>query len=252
MDGKTALVTGAGRGIGKATSLLLARAGADVAAADLDIEGAKKVAGEIEALGKKAIAIEADVTKKDSIEAMANAAADALGGIDVLVNNAGVFPPKPAFFDLGEDDWDRVHDLNVKGVFMCSKTVSRMMIEQGRGGRIINMASFEGVKPLASGMMHYEASKASVIMFTKGLALFLAKYKINVNAVAPGVIDTEGLRQVLEPYGTDPEETFIKRIPLRRLGTPDDVANGVLFLSSKAADYITGECLFVDGGAVHA
>lgn len=251
LTGKVALVTGAANGIGKAIALLLAQAGANVAVADIDIEGAKNTASEIEKSGAKALAIQADVSKKDQIESMVKSTAKGLNGIDILINNAAIFPPKPHFFELDENDWDRVYELNTKGVFLCTKIVAQQMVEQDRGGRIVNIGSFEGVKSLASGMAHYEASKASILMLTKTSALYLARYKINVNAVAPGVIETQGVRDVLEKYGTDPEKAFTKRIPLRRLGTPEDVANGVLFLCAKASDYITGECLFIDGGIVH-
>jgi NAD(P)-dependent dehydrogenase (short-subunit alcohol dehydrogenase family) len=252
LEGKTALVTGGAGGIGRAIALILARAGADVGVADLDAEGAKKVAGEIEGIGPKAYAIEADASKKADIEKMVNAVSDELGGIDVLVNNAGVFPPKMSFFDLEEEDWDRVYQLNTKGLFLCTKLVAEKMVEQERGGKIINLASIEGERTLASGMAHYEVSKASVVMFTKSMAVFLARYKINVNAVAPGVIDTKGMRAVMDSFDSNPEDAFLKRIPLRRLGTPEDVARGVLFFASKASDYVTGQCLFIDGGFIIA
>ena len=248
---KVALVTGAARGIGKAAALLMAQAGADLAVADIDAEGAGRVAREAEGLGVKALAIEADVSQKDQIEGMVMSALAGLGNIDILVNNAGIFPPKSSALDLDEGDWDRVYNLNTRGVFLCTKAVAQHMIRQEKGGRIVNIASFEGVKPFASGMAHYEASKASVIMFTRSMALSLARHKINVNAVAPGVIDTRGFRIIMEELKIDPEATFAPRIPVGRMGRPEDVAGGILFLASKASEYITGICLFIDGGLVH-
>jgi NAD(P)-dependent dehydrogenase (short-subunit alcohol dehydrogenase family) len=251
LAGKTALVTGAAGGIGKAVALILARAGADVVVGDLDEEGAKKVAEEIGEIGTKAVAVKSDASKKQDIERMVKAA-EGLGGIDILVNNAGVFPPKLSFFDLEEEDWDRVYQLNTRGLFLCTKLVAEKMVEQDRGGKIINLASIEGERTLASGMAHYEVSKASVVMFTKSMAKFLARYRINVNAVAPGVIDTQGMRAVMDSFNSNPEDAFLKRIPLRRLGTPEDVARGILFFASKASDYVTGQCLFIDGGFIIA
>lgn len=251
LTGKTALVTGAAGGIGKAVALILARAGADVALGDVNEEGAKRVAEEIGGIGTRAVAVSSDASKRGDIERMVKAA-EGLGGIDILVNNAGIFPPKRSLFDLEEEDWDRVYQLNTKGLFLCTKLVAEKMIEQDRGGRIINLASIEGERTLASGMAHYEVSKASVVMFTKSMAKFLARYQINVNAVAPGVIDTQGMRAVMDSFNSNPEDAFLKRIPLRRLGTPEDVARGVLFFASKASDYITGQCLFIDGGFIIA
>jgi 2-deoxy-D-gluconate 3-dehydrogenase len=247
-----ALVTGAAQGIGKAIAILLAQAGAALAVSDKNIEGVRRVAKEIEGFGSKALAIEADVSRRDQIEKMVSITVEELHGIDILINNAGIFPPKSTAFDLEEEDWDTVYALNTKGVFLCTKFVAEHMVKRGQGGRIINIASFEGVKPFASGMAHYEASKASVIMLTRSMALFLAKHRIKVNAVAPGIIDTRGFRAAVDSMGIDPLVTFAPRIPLQRLGTPEDVARGVLFLASNAADYITGVCLFIDGGLVHA
>lgn len=252
LNGKAALVTGGGQGIGKAVAVLLANAGADVAVADLNLKGALNVVEEIEASGTKTVAIEADVSKSSHVEDMVTRTVEALGGVDILVNNAGIFPPKISAFELEDEDWDRVYNLNTKGVFMCTKFAAKQMVEQKNGGKIINMASIEGFKTLASGMAHYEASKASVVMLTKSMAIFLAPHKINVNAVAPGVIDSEGLRKVFDAIGKEAGDIYGPKIPLRRLGTPEDIANGVLFLASKASDYITGETILIDGGFVIA
>lgn len=249
---RVAIVTGGARGIGESVALLLAHAGADVAVADLNLEGMNKVAAEIEALGRKALAIQADVTRAADVERMVQATVERFGGVDIVVNNAGIIPPKPTALDVEEEDWERVHDTNVKGVFLCSRAVAREMVRQGRGGKIVNIASFEGVKPFIGGMIHYEASKAAVIMFTRSLARALAEHRINVNAVGPGVIDTPGVRGPVESLGLDPVAVFGPRIPWGRLGQPEDVARAVLFLASDAAEYITGVCLFIDGGILLA
>jgi len=244
---KVAIVTGAAMGIGRATALLLAHAGANVAIADLDLEGARKVASEIEALGVKALAIEADVAKAADAKRMVEATVGRLGGVDILVNNAGIFPIKPAL-DLEEEEWDQVQDINIKGTFLCSQAAARQMVKQGRGGKIVNLASIDAVYPLLVGFAHYDSSKAAVIAFTKNLAKELAPHKINVNAVAPGIVDTPGVRRLAEPLGLDPDVVFSPRIPWGRLEQPEDVAKAVLFLASDAAEYITGTCLFVEGG----
>jgi len=200
---KVAIVTGAAAGIGRATALLLAHAGANVAVADLDLEGAKKVAAEVKALGRRALAIEADVARAADVKTMVETTVQKLGGVDILVNNAGIYPVKPAL-ELEEAEWDQVQDINVKGTFLCSQAAAREMVKQGRGGKIVNLASIDGVYPLLVGFAHYDASKAAVIAFTKSLAKELAPHKINVNAVAPGIVDTPGLRRLLSPWALTP------------------------------------------------
>jgi 2-deoxy-D-gluconate 3-dehydrogenase len=247
LTGKTAIVTGAAMGIGRGIALMLAHAGANIVVADINLEGARKVVGEIEALERKALVIEADVSKAVDIKRMVEATVDKFGGVDILVNNAGIIPLKPAL-DLEEEDWDQVQDVNIKGTFLCSQAVAREMVKQGRGGKIVNLASIDGVYPLMVGFTHYDATKAAVIMLTKSLAKELAPHKINVNAVAPGIVDTPGVWKLAEPLGLDPNVVFSPRIPLGRLQQPEDVAKAVLFLASDGAEYITGICLFVEGG----
>lgn len=247
LTGKVAIVTGAAMGIGRGVALLLAHAGANVAIADIDLEGARETASDIEALGVKALAIEADVSSAADVRRMVEATVDRLGGVNILVNNAGIIPVKPAL-ELEEEEWDQVLDINLKGTFLCTQAAAREMVKQGRGGKIVNMASIDGVYPLLVGFAHYDSSKAAVIAFTKSLAKELAPHKINVNAVAPGIVDTPGLRRLAEPWGLDPNVVFSPRIPWGRLEQPEDVAKAVLFLASDAAEYKTGTCLFVEGG----
>jgi NAD(P)-dependent dehydrogenase (short-subunit alcohol dehydrogenase family) len=247
LTGKAAIVTGAAMGIGRGVAVMLAHAGASIVVADINLEAARKVVGEIEALAGKALAIEADVSKAVDVKRMVEVTVDKFGGVDILVNNAGIIPLTPAL-ELEEEEWDRVQDVNVKGTFLCSQAVAREMVKQGRGGKIVNMGSIDGVYPLMVGFAHYDTSKAAVIMLTKSLSKELAPHKINVNAVAPGIVDTPALWRLADPLGLDPNVIFSSRIPLGRLEQPEDVAKAVLFLVSDAAEYITGICLFVEGG----
>lgn len=252
LEDKVALVTGGSQGIGRAIALMLAQAGADVAIADLNLEGAQEVAQGIEALGRKALALQADVSRAADVRRMVQATLERFGRVDILVNNAGIFPAKPSALEIEEQDWDRVQAVNAKGVFLCSRDVGMEMVKRGEGGKMVNVASFEGVQPFVSGLLHYEASKAAVIMLTRSFARELARHKINVNAVGPGFIDTPGVRGPMEGLGLDPVAVFTPRIPWGRLGSAEDVAKAVLFLASDAAEYITGVCLFVDGGTLVA
>lgn len=246
LSGKVAIVTGAGRGIGPAIALELADAGADVVVASRTLAELEKVAKKVEALGRKALAVTADVGRAADVKKLVEATMSQFGKIDILVNNAGIFPVKP-FLEITEEEWDRVQDTNIKSQFLCCQAVAREMVKQGNGGKIVNLSSIEGAFPLTAGRTHYHASKGAVIMFTQGLAKELANYKINVNAVAPGLTDTPGAQSMAGMYDLN---SFVAtaRIPLGRLGQPEDIARAVHFLASDAADYITGFCLFVDGG----
>lgn len=241
---KTALVTGASRGIGRATALELAKAGAKIA---VNYAGnraaAEEVVALIEAAGGQAFMVQADVGDAAAVDAMVKAVVERFGSIDILVNNAGITRDN-LIMRMKEADWDAVIHTNLKGIFNCTKVVSKLMMKQ-RYGRIVNMTSVVGVMGNA-GQSNYAAAKAGVIGFTKSMAKELASRNINVNAVAPGYISTDMTAELPEQAKTELQT----QIPLQRLGTPADVAAAVLFLVSPGADYITGQTLHVDGGMV--
>jgi len=253
LRGKTALVTGGALGIGKAISGRLAEAGAAVMVADINLEAARQTVEEIKKAGWKGAAIQIDVSKVEEVQRMVQATVDTYGNLDILVNNAGVFPFSDAL-KTPESLWDKVLDINLKGAFFAAQTAAQKMITAGRGGKIINIASIDAFHP--SGMLvHYDASKGGMVMMTRSLAVELARYQINVNAIAPGAIQTPGAAEssaaILEGSDLTPEQiaqAFMQRIPLGRQGMPDDIARTVLFLASHLADYMTGETIVVDGG----
>lgn len=242
LDGKVALVTGGGQGIGRTLSLALAQAGADVAIADILLPPAQDTAVEIQAMGRKALAIEADVSQGESVRQMVAACVDGLGRLDILVNNAGIFPITIVAY-MSEADWDRVMNINLKGVFLCSQAALAPLRHSG-SGRIINLASVSGLVG-AIGMSAYAASKAGVVGFTKSLAREAAFSAITVNAIAPGIILTEQAKHNFPPSSL---ETYTTQVPLGRLGTPDDLSAMVVFLASDTAAYITGQVYAIDGG----
>jgi 3-oxoacyl-[acyl-carrier protein] reductase len=249
LKGKTALVTGAARGIGKAIAMALAREGADVVAIDLQAEAVEQTAKELRDAGFAAQGAVADVTQSQSVDRLVQETLARTGRIDVLVNNAGVISNTP-ILDLTEEEWDRT---NLKGVFVCSKSVARAMSKQ-RSGRIVNMASLAG-KVGAPGQAAYCASKHGVLGLTKVLAIDLAPFGINVNAICPGNTETEMMRYVMTKRAESRGQTFddltqgiLAKTPLGRFGQPDDIARVVLFLVSPAAAYITGQSIDVDGG----
>jgi len=250
----TALVTGAGRSIGRAIALRLAEAGAALLVADVDLDGGRETVEAIAALGGTAEAMVADVANVAEGRAAVAEAVAAFGRLDVLVNNAGIFPFAAAL-TLAEEQWDRVLDVNLKGAFFLARAAARLMIAARRGGRIVNVASVAALRP-SGNLAHYDASKGGLLALTRALALEFAPHGITVNAILPGEIDTPGTRgnaSELDQEGgvavmdmRAPE--FLARIPLGRLGTPEDVANAALFLASGASAYITGASLVVDGG----
>jgi 3-oxoacyl-[acyl-carrier protein] reductase len=241
LAGRVALVTGAGRGIGREVALKLATEGADVAVADLTLEGAEHVAKEIEALGVKALALKVDVSNPESALQMVTGTVEGLGKLDILVNNAGITKDK-LMLRMDESDWDSVLSVNLKGAFNCSKAALRVMAK-ARYGRIINIASIVGITGNA-GQANYSASKAGLIGLTKTTAREFASRTITCNAIAPGFIDTAMTRAMPEKA----RDALISQIPLARLGSSDDVAEGVLFLASEKASYITGHVLSINGG----
>jgi len=252
LSGKSAIVTGGGMGIGQAISFRLAEAGAGMTIADLDIDAANSTVAEIKSRGGNAQAICADASKKTDAQKVVQASVDAFGSLDILVNNAGIYPLLPVM-RVEEKLWNKVLDVNLKGTFMYAQAAAAQMIDTGRGGKIINLASVDGFHPNGNATP-YNASKGGVIMLTKALALELAPHKILVNAVAPGSIKTPGTVSwgaaaiadglTVEQLG----KSFQGRIPLGRTGIPDDIAKVVLFLASAAADYMTGDTILVDGG----
>jgi acetoin reductase-like protein len=252
LPGKSAIVTGGGRGIGRATALRFAREGADVLVADLDEGTGRETAGEIVRLGRRGLAVRMDVTRMEDIRRMVDTALQAFGRIDILVNNAGITRVRDPLA-LSEADWDSTLDINAKAVFFCAQAAAREMVKQG-GGVILNAASISGRagKPL---LVHYCASKFAVIAITQSLALALAKYGIRVNAVAPGIVDTEMWTEIdrewcaLEgkPPGTV-KQARVAGIPLGRIETPEDVAALYAFLACEDAAYITGQTYNVCGG----
>lgn len=244
LDNKVALVTGASRGIGRAVAVALAKEGAKVV---INYAGNAAAANDtlqmIKELGGEAVLAQADVADAQAVDSLVKQAIDSFGRIDILVNNAGITRDN-LLLRMKEEDWDAVMNTNLKGIFHCTKQVSRVMIKQ-KSGKIINMTSVVGVMGNA-GQSNYAAAKAGVIGFTKSMAKELAPRGITVNAVAPGFINTDMTTVLSEQVKSE----LANSIPLARMGNPDDVAAAVVFLASHSADYITGQTLHVDGGMV--
>jgi NAD(P)-dependent dehydrogenase (short-subunit alcohol dehydrogenase family) len=248
LGGKTALVTGAGSqvGFGRGIALVLAKQGCDVIVSDIDEEGVKKTAADIEAMGRRSLAMKADVTRLAEVRDMVKQALEKFGRIDILVNNAGRTTKPTPFVDTPEQNWEIVFNLNVYGVFHCTKAVLPQMLER-KSGKIISIASGAGM----SGMprcVHYGASKAAIIAFTRGLAKEVIASGINVNAVAPGVGDTKFLITGEFPEGEI--DRAVATVPTRRPTTPDDVGNMVAYLASDLAGQVVGQTFLVDGGHI--
>lgn len=242
---RTALVTGAGSGIGRETAHVLARAGANVLVSDVDVERASGVAAEVREAGGTAEHHLLDVRDRAAVRAIVGAMVERHGAIDVLVNNAGIVANTPAI-DVSEREWRDVLDVNLDGVFWCAQAVGAHMLERGAGA-IVNVASMAGIVALdPQPQVHYNVSKAAVIMLTRSLAVEWAPRNVRVNAVSPGYIGTELTKRGLSNAAW--AERWLARTPLGRIGAPRDVANAVLFLASDAAQFITGENLVIDGG----
>jgi D-sorbitol dehydrogenase (acceptor) len=253
LEGKVAIVTGGGSGMGRAISKAYAGEGAKVVVADINLEAAQETVNAITGAGGEAVAIQTDVRNQAAVQAMVDTAVETFGGVDILVNNAGVGKIIP-FLETTEADWDFMFDINCKGLLWCSQAAARRMIEQGRGGKIINLASQAGRRGEAL-VLAYCASKACVISMTQSMALALAPHKINVNGIAPGIVDTpfwdEVDRQFAQLLGWEigePKRRFSEQIPLGRIEQPEDVTGAAIFLASADADYMTQQTLNVDGG----
>lgn len=243
LTNKTALVTGAGQGIGAAFAQGLAAAGANVAVADINLARAEETAAALEKSGVKALALQADVTKATSVETMTANIVEKFGAIDILINNAGI-NIRDDCTEMKEEDWDAVINVNLKGTFLCSKYVGKVMMAQNHG-KVINLASMmSAVAQPKRGP--YAASKGGVVQFTKVLALEWAPYHINVNAIGPGYVITDINKDLMNDKET--YDYFTSKIPLGRWSTTDDLIGTVVFLSSGASDYITGQVIYVDGG----
>lgn len=240
---KIAVVTGAGRGIGRAVALAYAKMGADVVCVSRTEENSAKVAAEVEELGRRAWAVAVDVSDTAAVDAAAKGILESTGRVDILVNNAGVTRDN-LLMRMSEEEWDTVIDTNLKGAFNFTKALTRPFIKQ-RSGRIINIASVIGLIGNA-GQSNYAASKAALIGFTKSVAKELATRGITVNAIAPGFIETD----MTAALGDKVREGILGNVPLGRFGSPDDIAHAAVFLAMEPSGYITGQVLTVDGGMV--
>lgn len=244
LDGKSAFVTGAGRGIGRAIALALSREGAAVAVVDVDMETAQSVRDEIRARGGRALAVRCDLTRHAEVEGAVAAAAAEFGGIDVLVNNAGWDHPEP-FLQSEEETWNRIIDLNFRGLLYTCKAVLPGMVARGHG-KVVNISSDAG-RGGSMGQAVYSGTKGAVIAFSKTMAREMARHKVNVNVVCPGLTDTRLLADCKEQL-PKVMDAVIRAIPWGRVGHPEEVAEAVVFLASPASDYVTGQTLSVSGG----
>jgi len=243
LDGQVALVTGASRGLGKASALALAEAGADCVVSARGIKDLEQTATAIQALGRKALPVKVDVTNPREVEAMVEEALKAFGKLDILVNCAGIAHVKP-LLEVSVEDWTRVLDTNLNGIFLCSKAVGAHMVER-RSGRIINVASIAGFLG-SPHLAPYAASKGGVLQLTRSLAIEWARYNIRVNAICPGYFLT-AMNEAF--FATREGQEYIKRwIPMRRLGRPEELGGIVVFLASEASSFVTGAAFVIDGG----
>jgi 2-dehydro-3-deoxy-D-gluconate 5-dehydrogenase len=255
LAGRRAIVTGAAMGIGRGIADLLHRAGADVLLTDVDAAALAAAAAAVPDGPGRVATLVCDIGADGAGDALSAACVDHFGGLDVLVNNAGIYPQVPVL-QMSPEVLDHVYRVNLRGLILASKSAATRMIAQGTGGRIVNIASIDALRPSMVGLAAYDASKGGVLMFTKNLALELAPHGITVNAIAPGGITTEGTRRPLAGSGLSAERQaavmreFAARVPLGRLGDPADIAAATVFLASPAAGYVTGSILVVDGGAL--
>ncbi|NBB51179.1 SDR family oxidoreductase [Rhizobium sp. CRIBSB] len=252
IPGKVAIVTGAGSGIGEATATLMAQAGAKVVIGDLVLEEGQRVADAIVAAGGEAIAVKVDVSEEDQVKAMTARAVEAFGGIDILVNNAA-YRPKADFFEMSVAEWDKMHAINTRGVFLCMRETIRVMKAQGkeRGGAIINISTIGTALPTIVNNVHYDSSKGGVNAMTRSTASEFAADGIRINGVMPGGVNTQGSRKMQQ----DPSMNLMPKGPIMMpgrlllgLAQPIQLASAILFLASPASSYMTGHVMPVDGG----
>jgi len=252
LKNKAAIVTGGAKGIGYGIAYRLAEAGAKVLVADTDEQTALKAAQELAAKGWVADAIKIDVSNEEDIKKMIATCYEKFGSVDILVNNAGIYPPEPVS-QMTAEDFERVMHVNLRSVFLTTKHVSEIMKQQG-GGKIINITSIDALHPSMVGLAHYDASKHGVWGFTKNSALELAESKIWVNAIAPGGIATPGVAAMSQGASSEQMEAstkaFMDKIPMHRMGEPDEIGMVALFLASDMSSYMTGEQIVVDGGVL--
>jgi 2-deoxy-D-gluconate 3-dehydrogenase len=256
LTGKTAIVTGGAVGIGLGIATRLAEAGANVAIADVDESAAQAAAKGLENAGHQALAVTVDVSDEAAVQQMIASTVHTFGGVDMLVNNAGIYP-SILVMNMTLDDFERVIHVNLRSAFLCTKHVAEQMIKQAKGGRIINITSIDALHPSSPGLAHYDASKHGLWGFTKNSALELAQHQIWVNAIAPGGIATPGVENTQEgaqlPQGVDMTkmlEAFMAKIPMHRMGEADDIGKAALFLASDLSSYMTGSQIVVDGGVL--
>lgn len=252
LKGKVALVTGARQGMGRTHALALAGQGARVIVTNRTIEGCQAVVDEIVSKGGEAVCFGMDVTNKADIDRVFDEVINKYGRLDILINNAGIFVPKPAL-EITEEEWDKMLGINLKGEFLCAQRAAKEMMKNNPplgGGRIINISSIAsgGMGIGFSGAAHYAASKGGVIGMTETLSAEWAELGINVNAIAPGAIDTPMVREPGKELGKEINEEIMTRVPLKRIGKPEEVSAMVVFLASEEASYITGSTFYVDGG----
>lgn len=254
LAGKTAIVTGGAMGIGRGIVERFAQAGANVVIADFDIESANKTIAELSPANHNLIAVKTDVSSEEDVQNMVSITVTKFSGVDILVNNAGIYPQTP-LSKMTKDVFDKVIAVNLRSVFLTTEAVSKQMIAQGKGGKIINITSIDALHPSMVGLAHYDASKHGVWGFTKNAALELSQHKIWVNAIAPGGISTPGVSKMSGPVDPNVDmkkimEMFMQKIPMHRFGEPDEIGKVALFLASEMSSYMTGSQIVVDGGVL--
>lgn len=249
---KVAVITGGAKGIGKGIAYRMAEAGAKIMIADMDETAAQAAVQEFGAKGWTAEFLKIDVSSEEDVKNLINVCQEKFGSVDILVNNAGIYPPAPVA-QMSEADFEKVMHVNLRSVFLTTKHAAEVMKQQG-GGKIINITSIDALHPSMVGLAHYDASKHGVWGFTKNAALELAEHKIWVNAIAPGGIATPGVAAMSQGASTEQMEaqtkTFMSKIPMHRMGDPDEIGLVALFLASEMSSYMTGEQIVVDGGAL--